>query len=89
MRTLLLVVTVLVLFALAVGGVSAHDGNHNDNQMNETMDRCLAMMDHMGEMMGSGSMADEDQSESMTTETGSSPQVVTRSHFERTKVPTP
>ena len=47
MRTLLLVTTVLVLFALAVGGVSAHDGNHNDNRMNETMDRCLAMMDHM------------------------------------------
>lgn len=40
----------------------------NDDRMNETMDRCLAMMDHIGEMMGSGSMADEDHSESMTTE---------------------
>lgn len=73
MRTLPFVATVLVLFALAVGAVSAHDGNHdnnqmNDDRMNEMMDRCLAMMDHMGEMMGSGPMAADDHSESMNTE---------------------
>lgn len=73
MRTLLLVATVLVLFALAVGAVSAHDGNPdddqmNDDRMNEMMDRCLAMMDHAGEMMGSGPMAANGHSESMNTE---------------------
>lgn len=68
MRTLLLVATVLALFALAVGGVSAHDGNQDGNQMNEMMDRCLEMMDHMGGMMGSNSMANDEQSESMDTE---------------------
>ena len=67
MRTLLLIATVLALFALAVGGVSAHDGNHDDDRMNEMMDRCLAMMDQMESMMGSGSMADNDQSEPMDT----------------------
>ena len=68
MRTLLLVATVLALFTLAVGGVRAHDSNHDDDRMNEMMDRCLAMMDHMEEMMGSGSMAADDHRESMTTE---------------------
>ena len=71
MRTLLLVATVLALLALAVGGVSAHDGNHDDDRMNEMVDQCMEMMEHMGGMMGNGGTMN-DPSSTDSTEAGSS-----------------
>lgn len=69
MRKLLLVATVLALFVLMVGGVSAHDGNQDDDRMNEMMDQCMEMMGQMGEMMnGTGSMNGGEHGDSTNTE---------------------
>ena len=58
MRILLLVARVLALFVLTVGSVSAHDGNQNDDRMNEIMDQCMEMMGQMGDMMNDGEHGD-------------------------------
>lgn len=69
MRGILLITAVIALFALAVGGVSAHDGDQNDDRLDEMMDQCIEMMGQMEEMMaGSGSMNDGDHGNSMNTE---------------------
>lgn len=44
-----LTLAVLALAVLAVGGVNAHDGDHDD-RMDGTIERCSAMMGSMAEM---------------------------------------
>lgn len=56
MREILLIVAVIALFALAVGGVSAHDGDQDDDRIDELRDQCMKTMGQMGDMMGSDGM---------------------------------
>lgn len=56
MREILLIVAVIALFALAVGGVSAHDGDQDDDRIDELRDQCMKTMGQMEDMMGSDGM---------------------------------
>lgn len=69
MRILLLVAALFALFALTVGGVSAHDGNQNDERMNEMMDQCMEMIGQMGDMMNDGEHGDSTNTK-MNSQTG-------------------
>lgn len=44
MREILLIVAVIALFALAVGGVSAHDGDQDDDRIDGLRDQCMKTM---------------------------------------------
>ncbi len=71
MQALLLVATVLALFALAVGDVSAHNSTQDDDRMDELMNRCMEMLGQMGDMMANDRVI-EKSSSADETEAGDS-----------------